>query len=131
MTNAMVPIEQLHYTGEGQHTPARTDFMAMAERELGAFINAVTELCGPEQARLSAEDWLEELALMNSEAESTGRDWRPVTIAASARLASRLTTAQQHRTPRVEKPANAGHFTAWEQPALFGENTQAAFRSLR
>lgn len=34
--------------------------MHMAERELAAFISAATELFGPEQARLSAEDWLEE-----------------------------------------------------------------------
>jgi len=41
------------------------DLMTTAERELGAFIGAVTELYGSEQARLSAEDWLNELALMD------------------------------------------------------------------
>ena len=35
----------------------------MAERELSAFIRAVTELFGPEQARLSTEDWLDESEL--------------------------------------------------------------------
>lgn len=35
-----------------------------AERELSAFIDAATELFGPEQARVSTEDWLEELTLM-------------------------------------------------------------------
>jgi hypothetical protein len=32
----------------------------MAERGLSALIRAVTELFGPEQAKLSAEDWLDE-----------------------------------------------------------------------
>jgi hypothetical protein len=39
------------------------DQINMAERELSAFIRAVTELFSPEQARLSTEDWLDELEL--------------------------------------------------------------------
>jgi hypothetical protein len=35
--------------------------MVIAEREIGAFIRGVTELFGPEQARLTAEDWVDEL----------------------------------------------------------------------
>ena len=62
----------------------------MAERELSAFISAVKELLGPEQAQLSAVDWLDELELMDSQHGSTSRDWRAVTIAASARLANRV-----------------------------------------
>lgn len=62
----------------------------LAERELSAFIGAVTELYGPEQARLSAEDWLDESELMDSPPRSEGRIWRSVTIAASARLANRV-----------------------------------------
>jgi hypothetical protein len=42
--------------------------MTMAERELGAFISVVTELFASEQARLAAEDWLDELALMEAPA---------------------------------------------------------------
>jgi hypothetical protein len=64
--------------------------MTMAERELGAFISAVTELFGSEQARLAAEDWLDELALMEAMPGLTSRDWRSITIAASARLANRV-----------------------------------------
>ncbi len=41
------------------------DQINMAERELSAFIRAVAELFGPEQARLSAEDWLDESERMN------------------------------------------------------------------
>jgi hypothetical protein len=65
-----------------------------AERELSAFLSSVTQLFGPEQARLSAEDWLEELELMDRPPRSTTGDWRSVTIAASARLAGRVDAAQ-------------------------------------
>ena len=64
--------------------------MQMAERELSAFISAIKELHSPEQAQLSAVDWLDELELMDSQPGSTSRHWRAVTIAASARLANRL-----------------------------------------
>jgi len=74
------------------------DQINMAERELSAFIRAVTELFGPEQARLSTEDWLDESGLMDCAPRSTSRDWRAVTVAASARLANRGTSARDHRT---------------------------------
>ena len=73
------------------------DEMHMEESELSVFIGAVTELIGPEQAKLSAEDWLDESELMDSPPRSTSRDWRAVTVAASARLANRLTVALHHR----------------------------------
>jgi hypothetical protein len=62
----------------------------LAERELSSFIAAVTEIYGPEQGRLSAEDWLDESELMDSPPRSEVRNWRAVTIAASARLANRV-----------------------------------------
>jgi hypothetical protein len=62
----------------------------MAEREFSAFIRAVKELHGPKQSQLSTVDWLNELELMDSQRRSTSRDWRAVTIAASARLANRF-----------------------------------------
>ena len=62
----------------------------MAEREFSAFISAVKELHGPEQAQLSAVDWLDQLELMDRQPGSISRHWRVVTIAASARLANRL-----------------------------------------
>ena len=71
----------------------------MAERELSAFISAVKELHGPEQAQLSALDWLDELDLMDSQRGSTSRDWRAVTIAAAARLANRLNAGSHDRSP--------------------------------
>ena len=68
----------------------------LAERELSAFISAVTQLFGPVQTLASTEDWLEESELIDSPPRSTARDWRAVTIAASARLARRVDAAQ-HR----------------------------------
>ena len=62
----------------------------VAERELPSFIAAVTELYGPEEARLATNEWLEESELMDSPPRSEMRDWRAVTIAASARLARRI-----------------------------------------
>ena len=75
------------------------DQIHMAERELASFLGAVKELFGPEQARLSANDWLDESDLMDSPPRSSSRDWRAVTVAASARLANRLVEALHHRTP--------------------------------
>lgn len=65
----------------------------LAERELSSFLTAVKELYGPEQAGLAEEDWLDESDLIDSPPLSTERDWRSVTIAASARLAQRLKVA--------------------------------------
>jgi hypothetical protein len=63
------------------------DLVAMAERELAAFFNAVTQLFGSEQAELSAEDWLHEL--IETEGLPTSADeWRLITARASTRLAN-------------------------------------------
>jgi hypothetical protein len=62
----------------------------LAERELASFVAAVTKMYGPGQARLSARDWLDESDLIESPLSSKEKDWRAVTIAASARLAGRL-----------------------------------------
>ena len=80
------------YGCKSSHSPADADLMAIAERELGAFIRAVTDLFGPEQARLAAEDWVAELELMDALPGPTRRDWGSVTVAASAHLARRLNT---------------------------------------
>jgi len=77
--------------------PPCADQIHLAERELSAFIAAVAELFGADQARMSAEDWLEELELMDVSPRSTHRDWHAITIAASARLANRLNVALNHR----------------------------------
>lgn len=74
------------------------DQMHLAERELSAFVRAVTQLYGSEEAKLAAEDWLDESELMDSPPRLTDRNWRAVTIAASARLANQLSIAPQQRT---------------------------------
>ena len=73
--------------------PEQIKVMTMAEREIGAYISAVRELFGSKQARLAMEDWLEELVLVETLPGLTGRDWRSITIAASARLAIRVRTS--------------------------------------
>jgi hypothetical protein len=66
------------------------DVTAMAERELSAFLSAVTELYGPEQTEASADDWLRELQA-REDVPASAREWRTLTIAAAAQLASRMT----------------------------------------
>ena len=72
--------------------------MQLAERELSSFIAAVTEVYGRRQAELATEDWLDESELMDSPPRSEERDWRAVTIAASARLANRVNDSQPTRS---------------------------------
>jgi len=59
--------------------------MHIPERELFAFICAVEQLFGPEQAKLSMEDWLAEFERMDAPPDSS-RDWRAVSIAAATKL---------------------------------------------
>lgn len=59
-----------------------------AERELGAFLAAVTKLFGANWARQAAEDWLDELD--SQQIFPVNVNWRPITIAAAIRLARRL-----------------------------------------
>jgi hypothetical protein len=73
--------------------PTFDKLMTMAEREIGVFISAVTELFGSEQAKLAAEDWLDELVLMEALPRLASRDWRSITIASSARLANRVNSS--------------------------------------
>ncbi|HUN89143.1 MAG TPA: hypothetical protein VMU28_10150 [Terriglobales bacterium] len=65
------------------------ELMNMAQRELASFFNAVTKLFGSEQAELSAEDWLHEVAATDP-LPSSIRDWRRITLRAAGRLASRV-----------------------------------------
>ncbi len=74
------------------YDPIRGDLMTMAERELSAFFNAVTELFGSEQAEASAEDWLREL-MASDDVPSSVREWRTLTFADAARLARRVNTS--------------------------------------
>ena len=78
-----------------QHSSARcADLMTMAERELSAFFNAVTQLFGSEQAELSAEDWLQELIDVDN-LPASPREWRLITAKTSSRIANRLNASSQ------------------------------------
>jgi hypothetical protein len=68
------------------------DFATMAERELSAFFTAITRLFGSEQAKLSAEDWLQEL-IKTDALPASAREWRLLTAKASTRLASRVSAS--------------------------------------
>ena len=84
-----------------QHSSARcADLMTMAERELSAFFNAVTQLFDSEQAELSAEDWLQELIEID-ELPTSGPKWRSITAKVSTRLASRVRASSLSPEPQI------------------------------
>lgn len=75
--------------------PLRDDEGTSApERELLNFIDSVTVLIGPDSTHFLADLWLNELACMDCIPEPNSKDWRMVSLAASARLASRLMSLQ-------------------------------------
>ena len=63
--------------------------LTSAERELSAFVTAVHQLFGAEQAWRAADSWIEELERTDWPSEAPVIDWRKVTIAAAGRLADR------------------------------------------
>jgi hypothetical protein len=77
------------YKPSADLSPACTEFMTMAERELSAFFNAVSQMFGSEQAELSAEDWLRELIEIDDLPTSIPK-WRSISLKVSTRLASRV-----------------------------------------
>jgi hypothetical protein len=78
-----------HYqTSKNSNHPC-PDLMTMAERELSAFFNAVTQSFGSEQAELSADDWLRELIEIDG-LPASAREWQLITAKASIRLAGRV-----------------------------------------
>jgi hypothetical protein len=80
---------QARYNPSQNSNPPCTDLVAMAERELSAFFNAVTQLFGSEQAERSAEDWLHELIAIDG-LPASARECRLITVKASTRLASQV-----------------------------------------
>ena len=80
-------------------SPNCAEHMVMAERELAAFLSAVTELYGDEQATMAAAVWLEELDARNGLPGPASRDWRTLTVAVLARLASRLSDTKISAIP--------------------------------
>ena len=75
-----------------------TQLLNMAQRELAALFKAVTELFGSEQAELSAEDWLHEVEASDT-LPASAREWRLVTVRATAELVRRLATPSSRVLP--------------------------------
>jgi hypothetical protein len=82
-------MNQLSHEPHNNRNSMCAELMTRAERELSAFFSAVAELFGPEQATLAAKDWLQQFEGMKYLPTST-RDWRLMSIKASARLAKRV-----------------------------------------
>ena len=72
------------------------DLMARAERELGAFVRSVTDLFGIEEARLAADDWIQELESVEVPQGPSSSDWRSITISAASLLAKRVATRSRY-----------------------------------
>lgn len=85
--NSLAPNESL----KNSDRPCAV-LVTMAEQELSAFFNAVTDLFGPEQAEISAEDWLHELIAID-DLPASAHEWRSITARASTRLADRVTVS--------------------------------------
>jgi hypothetical protein len=78
--------EEISRDAETDHCAQLASVLLMlAEKELSAFITAVNELFGAEQARQSAVDWIEELKLMDWPAGESIPDWRQATLGAGGR----------------------------------------------
>ena len=74
--------------------PADLDvLLASAERELDAFMKALTNSFGPKEGRLVADDWLQVLESREELPGTTVDYWRSITIAAASRLAKRVSAA--------------------------------------
>lgn len=83
--------------------PGCAELLVMAEQELTAFFSAVRELFGSKQAKISAEDWLQEITAINHLPAST-RDWRLLTINVASQLANRM-NAQDEAIEEFAKQA--------------------------
>ena len=82
MSNESIGVADQKRESMAQH-------LALAERELSAFVTAVRQLFGAEQAWRAADSWIEELERADWPSEAPVIDWRKVTIAAAGRLVDR------------------------------------------
>jgi hypothetical protein len=88
------------YKPSNSSNPGCADLITMAERELSAFLNAVTQSFGSEQAELSAEDWLQELIEIDG-LPASAREWRLITAQVSIRLAARMSASSLSPEPQI------------------------------
>jgi len=82
-------MNQLSHEPHNNRNSMCAEPMNRAERELSAFFSAVAVLFGPEQAAFAAKDWLQQLEVM-AVLPASPREWRVLSIEASARLATRV-----------------------------------------
>jgi hypothetical protein len=82
-------MSSIAYKSFNNSNPSCADLITMAEQELSAFFNAVTQLFGSEQAGVSAEDWLHEVIKSDGLPHSI-REWRLITAKVSTQLANRI-----------------------------------------
>ncbi len=82
MSNESIGVADQERESMAQH-------LALAERALSAFVTAVHQLFGAEQASRAADSWIEELERTDWPSEAPVIDWRKVTIAAAGRLVDR------------------------------------------
>ena len=75
-----------HDVPQQDSMPDQSALMAMAERELGAFLSAVHEKFGPEAAPRAGKFWLEAFEAAPRSLKPAHSDLRTVTIAAVSRL---------------------------------------------
>ena len=85
-------MNQLALNRSGSRNSGCFELLSMAQRELAALFSAVTESFGPEQAELSAEDWLHEVETSRT-LPSSPREWRRITTKVIIQLANRVATA--------------------------------------
>jgi hypothetical protein len=82
MSNQYIVIADQERESMEQH-------LALAERALSAFVTAVYQLFGAEQASRAADGWIEELERADWPSEAPLIDCRKVTIAAAGRILDR------------------------------------------
>jgi len=82
MSNESIGVADQKRESMAQH-------LALAERELSAFVTAVHQLFGTEQSWHAGNIWIEESERMDWPSEAPVIDWRKVTIAAARRLVDR------------------------------------------
>ena len=93
--------EIVSHPGADRRRELADRLLVVAEKELSAFVRAVEEIFGAEQACVSTTDWIEELELIDWLDETAPPNWREVTIRASARLAAFLSEAASSRKFRI------------------------------
>ncbi len=90
-----------HIAGNRQQPvdPDRASAMILAERELGAFFRAVTDLYESKLAEFIAEEWLRELEATD-DLPASAREWRGLTVKVSARILNR-TLGDNQEAPQL------------------------------